>query len=80
MTIETFLILNNTSPSVLAELVRVRECSFYNFIYQNILQVPQVRTTKYGKKNKISGLRQRFCGTGVQIILDKKAVLINLKF
>ena len=80
MTIETLLILNNMSPSVLAELVRVRECSFYNFIYQNILQVPQVRTTKYGKKNKNSGLRQRSCGTGFQIILDKKAVLINLKF
>ena len=31
--------------SVLSDLVRVREGSAYNFRYQNILQVPQARTT-----------------------------------
>ena len=51
MTIETFRILNNMSPTVLSDLARVTECSSYNFRHQNILQVPQVRTTKYGKKS-----------------------------
>ena len=51
MGIETSRILNNMSPSVLSDLVRVRYCSAYNFRYQNILQVPQARTTKYGKKS-----------------------------
>ena len=45
MAIDTFRILNNMSPSVLSDLVRVRECSTYNNRYQNILQVPKVRTT-----------------------------------
>ena len=39
------------SPPVLSDLVRIRDCSSYNFRYQNVLQVPQVRTTKYGKKS-----------------------------
>ena len=51
MAIDTFRILNNMSPSVLSDLVRVKECSTYNFKYQNILQVPKVHTTKYGKKS-----------------------------
>ena len=45
MAIEICRILNNMSP-VLSDLVRVRESSAYNFRYHNILQVPQVRTTK----------------------------------
>ena len=48
---ETFRILNDMSPPVLSDLVRIRDCSSYNFRYQNVLQVPQVRTTKYGKKS-----------------------------
>ena len=39
------------SPPVLSDLVRIRDCSSYNFRCQNILQVPQVRTIKYGKKS-----------------------------
>ena len=60
MAFETFRILNNMSPSVLFDLVRVRESSAYNFRYQNILQVPQVRTTAAVPWNIF------------QIILDKK--------
>ena len=41
----------NMSPPVLSDLVRIRDCSSHNFRYQNVLQVPQVRTTKYGKKS-----------------------------
>ena len=48
MAVETFCILNDMSPPVLSDLVRIRDCSSYNFRYQNVLQVPQVRTTKYG--------------------------------
>ena len=51
MAVDTFRILNNMSPPVLSDLVRIWDCSSYNFRYQNVLQVPQVRTTKYGKKS-----------------------------
>ena len=51
MAVETFRILNDMPPSVLSDLVRIRDCTSYNFRYQNILQVSQVRTTKYGKKS-----------------------------
>ena len=54
MAMETFRILNNMTPPppyVLSDLVRIRDCSTYNFRYQNVLQVPQVCTTKYGKKS-----------------------------
>ena len=51
MAVETFRIINDMSPPVLSDLVRIRDCSSYNFRYQNVLQVPQVRTTKYGKKS-----------------------------
>ena len=51
MAVETFRILNDMSPPALSDLVRIRDCSSYNFSYQNVLQVPQVRTTKYGKKS-----------------------------
>ena len=51
MAVETFRILNDMPPSVLSDLVRIRDCTSYNFRDQNILQVSQVRTTKYGKKS-----------------------------
>ena len=69
MAVETFRILNDMSPPVLSDLVRIRDCSSYNFRYQNVLQVPQFRTTKYGKKS--SDLQLPSCGTAFQIILDK---------
>ena len=51
MSIEAFKILNEMAPPVLSNLVRLRDNSRYNFRYDNILQVPQVRTTKYGKNS-----------------------------
>ena len=51
MAVETFRILNDMSPPLLSDLVRIRDCSAHNFRYQNLLQVPQVRTTKNGKKS-----------------------------
>ena len=50
MSVEAFRILNDMSPPVLSDLVRIRDCSTYNLRYHNVLQVPQFRTTKYGKK------------------------------
>ena len=49
MALETFKILNNMSSPVLSNLVKLRDNSAYNFRYNNILQVPRVRTTKFGK-------------------------------
>ena len=49
--IETFKILNHMSPPVLSDLINLRENSTYNFRYNNILQVPQVRTSHFGKKS-----------------------------
>ena len=51
MAMETFKILNKMSPPVLSDSVKLRDCTSYNFRYNNILQVPQVRTTKYGKNS-----------------------------
>ena len=51
MAIETFKILNKMSPLVLSDLVKLRDCTSYNFRYNNIVQVPHVRTTKYGKNS-----------------------------
>jgi hypothetical protein len=50
MAIETFKIINCIAPPVLDNKLQKRD-SRYNFRYSNILQVPQVRTTSYGKKS-----------------------------
>ncbi|MCU7801407.1 MAG: reverse transcriptase family protein, partial [gamma proteobacterium symbiont of Lucinoma myriamae] len=50
MALETFKILNNIAPTVLSNLVSLRE-SKYSFRYSNILQVPQVRTSSFGKNS-----------------------------
>ena len=36
MAAELFRILNYMSPPVLSDLVRIRDCSTYNFRYQNV--------------------------------------------
>ena len=53
MAIETFKILNNMSPPVLSDLVKLRDCTSHTvyFRYNNNLQVPQERTSKYGKNS-----------------------------
>ena len=60
MAVETFRILSDMSPPVLSDLVRIRDCSSYNFRYQNVLQVPHVRI-------------QEFLSVGVQVSLTKKS-------
>ena len=51
MALETFKILNNMSPPVLSSLVRLRDNIVYNLRYNNILQVPRVSTSNFGKKS-----------------------------
>ena len=50
MAIETYKIFSKQSPTVLNDLIRIKD-SKYNFRYSNLLQVPQVRTTRYGKNS-----------------------------
>ena len=45
MALETLKILNNMSPAVLSNSVRLKKKSVYHFRYNNILQVPRVRTS-----------------------------------
>ena len=52
MAIKTFKILNNMSPQVLSNLVWLRENSTHNLQYINILQIPQIYTTKFGNFRK----------------------------
>ena len=50
MALETFKILNGLSPPVLSDLINKKETK-YNFRYTNILKIPQVNTSKYGKNS-----------------------------
>ena len=50
MAIETFNILYGLSPACLNDLVSFKE-SNYNFRYKNILNIPKVRTTAFGKNS-----------------------------
>lgn len=50
MALETFKIINNMAPPVLSDLI-VKRNSNINFRYTNILQIPQVKTTSYGKNS-----------------------------
>lgn len=50
MAIETFKILNDLAQPVLNNLLVKRE-NTYNFRYSNILQVPQVKSSKQGKNS-----------------------------
>ena len=50
MALETYKIVNKLAPVCLHDLVNVKN-SKYAFRYSNILDVPQVRTTRYDKKS-----------------------------
>ena len=51
MTLETIKIMNKLSPSCLHNLVHLRNSKYY-FRYNNILDIPQVRTSRHGKKKQ----------------------------
>jgi hypothetical protein len=50
MAIECFKILNKLSPSCLHDLVVFKDCK-YNFRYSDIVDIPRVRTSTYGKNS-----------------------------
>ena len=50
MALETFKILNKSSPEFIQNIITIKENS-YNFRYQNTVDVPRPRTTRYGKKS-----------------------------
>ena len=45
--IETFKIVNKTSPLYLQDLITIKQ-SKYSFRYQNTASIPSTRTTRYG--------------------------------
>jgi hypothetical protein len=50
MALETFKILNGLAPPVLSNLVKKQDHK-YNFRYTNLLQIPQVKSSRYGKSS-----------------------------
>ena len=49
ISIETFKIVNKTSPLYLHDLITIKQ-SKYSFRYQNTASIPSTRTTRYGIK------------------------------
>ena len=47
--IETYKCLNGIAPEYIRDLVKYKNAK-YNFRYENMLQLPTVRTSRYGKK------------------------------
>lgn len=50
MALETYKIINSQAPVCLSDLVNLKN-SKYSFRYKNILDLPYVRTSTYGKKS-----------------------------
>ena len=47
--IETYKCLNGIAPQYIRDIVKYKNAK-YNFRYENMLQLPTVRTSRYGKK------------------------------
>jgi hypothetical protein len=50
MALETYKIVNKSSPEFLHNLITLKENS-YNFRYKLTVNLPRPRTTRYGKKS-----------------------------
>ena len=48
--VEAFKRLNALSPEYIRDIVKYK-CSNYNFRYENMAEIPTVRTTRYGKNS-----------------------------
>ena len=68
-------IINKLAPVCLHDLVHMKN-SKYSFRYNGILEIPQIKSTRYGKK-KISDLLHLHCGTASQIISGLKIAFLN---
>ena len=76
MAIEVYKILLQESPSYLHDLIKIIDTK-YCFSYDNIAEIPLVRTTRYGQ-NPFDMLLLN-CGTSCQTTLEHKHILINSK-
>ena len=68
MAIETFKILNNMSPPVLSDLIRILEKTYnfcYKIIFYRYLELEQVISVR-----KVLGMLQPFYGTASQMNLE----------
>jgi hypothetical protein len=77
MALETFKIVSKIAPVCLQNLVSVNN-SKYSFRYVNVLDVPRVKSTHYGKKN-LSNLLPQHYGTAFRTISGLKIVFHILK-
>jgi hypothetical protein len=50
MALETYKIINKLAPVCLHDLVHMKN-SKYSFRYNNILEIPQIKSIRYGKKS-----------------------------
>jgi hypothetical protein len=50
MALETYKIINKLAPVCLHDLVHMKN-SKYSFRYNNILEIPQIKSTRYGNKS-----------------------------
>ena len=74
MALETYKIINKLAPVCLHDLVHMKN-SKYSFRYNNILEIPQTKSTRYGKN--LSDLLHLHCGTASQIISGLKIASLN---
>ena len=65
--IETFKIIHKESPIYLHDLVNIKKHN-YSFRYENTVDVPSVKTTRYGLKS-IRNFQPNY-GMSYQTILD----------
>ena len=75
MALETYKIINKLAPVCLHDLVHMKN-SKYSFRYNNILEIPQIKSTRYGKKKSFR-LLHLHCGTTSQIISGLKIAFLN---
>jgi hypothetical protein len=75
MALETYKIINKLAPVCLHDLVHMKN-SKYSFRYNNILEIPQIKSTRYGKK--IFQICCTYnCGTDSQIISGLNIASLN---
>ena len=74
MALETYKIINKLAPVCLHDLVHMKNFK-YSFRYSNILEIPQIKSTRYGKKS--FDLLHLHCGTASQIISGLKIASPN---
>ena len=75
--LKTFKIANKIAPVCLQNLVSVKNYK-YSFRYVNVLDVPRVKSTHYGKKS-LSNLLPQHYGTAFRTISGLKIVFSHFK-